>query len=34
MGEKAIDRLIDIVDSDVPYCAFCAIMARIYWAFM
>nr|DAH67808.1 MAG TPA: hypothetical protein [Caudoviricetes sp.] len=29
--DRIISTLIDIVDSDIPYCAFCAILARVYW---
>nr|DAM07195.1 MAG TPA: hypothetical protein [Caudoviricetes sp.] len=31
MKKDKVDILIDIVDSDIPYCAFCAILARVYW---
>jgi len=31
-SKKVVDKLIDVVDSDIPYGAFCAILARIYWA--
>lgn len=32
LPDKALDKLIDFIDNDIPYGVFCAILVELYWA--